>query len=79
MRKHAHTGSSLAEVHRAIAYSVYDFEYQKGDEGIRNKLCFFTWSACVNVLHGGAATHDEMVGTLTAPRSSRRWSTPAQR
>jgi len=25
-------------------YAVYDFEYQKGDEGIRNKLCFFTWT-----------------------------------
>ena len=25
-------------------YAVYDFEYQKGDEGIRNKLCFYTWS-----------------------------------
>ena len=27
-------------------YAVYDFEYQKGDEGTRNKICFVSW--CVN-------------------------------
>ncbi|PWN36761.1 uncharacterized protein FA14DRAFT_176066 [Meira miltonrushii] len=26
------------------AYAVYDVEYQKGEEGKRNKICFFTWS-----------------------------------
>lgn len=25
-------------------YAIYDFEYEKGDEGKRNKICFFTWS-----------------------------------
>ncbi|WFD22664.1 cofilin [Malassezia equina] len=25
-------------------YAIYDFEYQKGDEGKRNKICFYTWS-----------------------------------
>ena len=24
-------------------YAIYDFEYEKGDEGKRNKICFFTW------------------------------------
>ena len=24
-------------------YAIYDFEYQKGDEGKRNKICFYTW------------------------------------
>ena len=24
-------------------WAVYDFEYEKGDEGKRNKICFFTW------------------------------------
>jgi hypothetical protein len=24
-------------------YAVYDFEYEKGDEGKRNKLCFYAW------------------------------------
>jgi len=27
-------------------YAIYDFEYQKGDEGKRNKICFYTW--CVS-------------------------------
>lgn len=26
------------------AYAVYDVEYQKGEEGKRNKICFYTWS-----------------------------------
>ncbi|WFC99136.1 cofilin [Malassezia yamatoensis] len=25
-------------------YAIYDFEYQKGDEGKRNKIVFVTWS-----------------------------------
>ncbi|KAA1469944.1 hypothetical protein DENSPDRAFT_652843 [Dentipellis sp. KUC8613] len=25
-------------------WAVYDFEYQKGDEGVRNKLLFVSWS-----------------------------------
>ncbi|WFD34123.1 cofilin [Malassezia cuniculi] len=25
-------------------YAVYDFEYQKGDEGTRNKIVFVSWS-----------------------------------
>ncbi|CAO1613359.1 unnamed protein product [Parajaminaea phylloscopi] len=25
-------------------YAIYDFEYEKGDEGKRNKICFYTWS-----------------------------------
>ena len=25
-------------------YAVYDVEYSKGEEGKRNKICFFTWS-----------------------------------
>ncbi|PWN89390.1 hypothetical protein FA10DRAFT_267959 [Acaromyces ingoldii] len=25
-------------------YAVYDVSYQKGEEGKRNKICFFTWS-----------------------------------
>ncbi|GAA5976673.1 hypothetical protein JCM21900_002864 [Sporobolomyces salmonicolor] len=25
-------------------YAVYDFEYEKGNEGKRNKLCFYAWS-----------------------------------
>lgn len=34
-------------------YAVYDVSYQKGEEGQRNKICFFTWlvpwhaSACL--------------------------------
>lgn len=24
-------------------YAIYDFEYEKGGEGKRNKICFFTW------------------------------------
>ena len=36
-------------------YAVYDFEYQKGDEGIRNKLCFYTWSVSYcRVWHEGS-------------------------
>lgn len=27
-------------------YAVYDFEYEKGNEGKRNKLCFYAWSVC---------------------------------
>lgn len=35
----------LAELPPAeCRYAIYDFEYQKGDEGKRNKICFFTWS-----------------------------------
>jgi len=26
-------------------YAIYDFEYQKGNDGTRNKLCFFAWCA----------------------------------
>ena len=34
----------LAELPPAeCRYAIYDFEYQKGDEGKRNKICFFTW------------------------------------
>ncbi|GAC95787.1 hypothetical protein PHSY_003363 [Pseudozyma hubeiensis SY62] len=25
-------------------YAIYDFEYEKGDAGKRNKICFFSWS-----------------------------------
>ncbi|OZJ02327.1 Cofilin [Bifiguratus adelaidae] len=25
-------------------YAVYDFQYEKGDEGIRNKITFYTWT-----------------------------------
>jgi len=25
-------------------YAVYDFDYTKGDEGKRNKICFYAWS-----------------------------------
>jgi len=25
-------------------YAIYDFEYEKPGEGIRNKICFITWS-----------------------------------
>ncbi|KAH8921648.1 putative COF1-cofilin [Atractiella rhizophila] len=25
-------------------YAVYDFEYEKGGDGKRNKLCFYSWS-----------------------------------
>lgn len=25
------------------SYAVFDFEFEKEDGGIRNKLCFFTW------------------------------------
>jgi len=25
-------------------YAVYDFEFSKGDEGKRNKICFYAWS-----------------------------------
>ena len=28
-------------------YAVYDVQYQKGEEGMRNKICFYTW--CVEV------------------------------
>jgi hypothetical protein len=28
-------------------YAVYDFEYEKGDEGKRNKLCFYAWSVAL--------------------------------
>lgn len=24
-------------------YAVYDVQYQKGEEGMRNKICFYTW------------------------------------
>jgi len=24
-------------------YAVYDFEYEKEDAGVRNKICFFAW------------------------------------
>jgi cofilin len=24
-------------------YAIYDFEYEKGNEGKRNKLCFYAW------------------------------------
>ncbi len=35
----------LAELPPAeCRYAIYDFEYEKGDEGKRNKICFFTWS-----------------------------------
>ncbi|KAI3620397.1 hypothetical protein CBS9595_002364 [Malassezia furfur] len=35
----------LAELPAAeCRYAVYDFEYQKGDEGKRNKIVFVTWS-----------------------------------
>ncbi|KAI3628568.1 cofilin [Malassezia furfur] len=35
----------LAELPAAeCRYAVYDFEYQKGDEGMRNKIVFVTWS-----------------------------------
>ena len=35
----------LAELPPAeCRYAIYDFEFQKGDEGKRNKICFFTWS-----------------------------------
>ena len=34
----------LAELPAAeCRYAVYDFEYQKGDEGMRNKIVFVTW------------------------------------
>lgn len=34
----------LAELPAAeCRYAIYDFEYQKGDEGKRNKICFITW------------------------------------
>lgn len=26
-------------------YAIYDVEYQKGEEGKRNKITFFTWCA----------------------------------
>ncbi|WFD30990.1 cofilin [Malassezia sp. CBS 17886] len=25
-------------------YAIYDFEFEKGNEGKRNKICFVTWS-----------------------------------
>jgi len=25
-------------------YAIYDFEYSKGDAGIRNKICFYAWT-----------------------------------
>jgi len=25
-------------------YAVYDFEFNKGDEGKRNKICFYAWA-----------------------------------
>lgn len=34
----------LAELPAAeCRYAIYDFEYEKGDEGKRSKICFFTW------------------------------------
>jgi cofilin len=24
-------------------YAIYDVHYQKGEEGMRNKICFYTW------------------------------------
>ncbi|CAO1636992.1 unnamed protein product [Sympodiomycopsis kandeliae] len=35
----------LAELPPAeCRYAIYDFEYEKGDDGKRSKICFFTWS-----------------------------------
>ena len=28
-------------------YGIYDFEYLNGDEGKRNKICFYTWCVAV--------------------------------
>ena len=34
----------LAELPPAeCRYAIYDFEYQKGEEGMRNKICFVCW------------------------------------
>lgn len=34
----------LAELPAAeCRYAIYDFEYEKGDDGKRSKICFFTW------------------------------------
>lgn len=34
----------LAELPPAeCRYAIYDFEYEKGDDGKRSKICFFTW------------------------------------
>ncbi|PWN18746.1 putative COF1-cofilin [Microstroma glucosiphilum] len=35
----------LAELPAAeCRYAIYDFEYEKGGDGKRSKICFYTWS-----------------------------------
>ncbi|KAI5479471.1 cofilin [Pseudohyphozyma bogoriensis] len=29
---------------QSCRYAIYDFEYQKGSDGLRNKICFYAWS-----------------------------------
>lgn len=57
----------LAELPAAeCRYAVYDFEYQKGDEGKRNKIVFVTWYVPAD---DGSA---ECGANLAGPLMSRR-------
>ena len=49
-------------------WAVYDFQYQKGEDGVRNKILFYAWW----VIGYESTPLTPLVGHQTTPKSSKR-------